>query len=98
VLAFKSAVDSTVTTEAIVDDLLMRLPPHRNELVLFDINRNAAIKSTLLVADPAPFAYSDESGHLFRLKAATRSEGKRLGIPVNPATPSKGFATREWFC
>ena len=54
VLAFKSAVDSTVTTEAIVDDLLMRLPPSRNELVLFDINRNAAIKSTLLVSDPAP--------------------------------------------
>ena len=32
----------------------MRLPPHRNELVLFDINRHAAIKSSLLVADPAP--------------------------------------------
>lgn len=55
ILAFKSAVDSTVTTEAIVDDLLMRLPAHGNELVLFDINRNAAIKSTLLVSDPAPF-------------------------------------------
>jgi hypothetical protein len=54
VLAFKSAVDSTVTTEAIVDDLLMRLPARRSELVLFDINRSAAIKSTLLVADPAP--------------------------------------------
>ena len=54
VLTFKSTVDSTVTTEAIVDDLLMRLPPRRNELVLFDINRNAAIKSTLLVSDPAP--------------------------------------------
>jgi pimeloyl-ACP methyl ester carboxylesterase len=54
VLAFKSAADSTVTTEAIVDDLLMRLPARGNELVLFDINRNAAIRSTLLVADPAP--------------------------------------------
>jgi len=55
ILAFKSTVDSTVTTEAIVDDLLMRLTAHGNELVLFDINRNAAIKSTLLVSDPAPF-------------------------------------------
>ena len=54
ILALKSTVDSTVTTEAIVDNLLMRLPAHRNELVLFDINRNAAIASTLLVADPAP--------------------------------------------
>jgi alpha-beta hydrolase superfamily lysophospholipase len=55
ILTLKSAVDATVTTEAIVDDLLMRLPPGRNELVLFDINRNAAIESSLLVADPAPF-------------------------------------------
>jgi alpha-beta hydrolase superfamily lysophospholipase len=54
ILAFKSTVDSTVTTEAIVDNLLMRLPEGRNELVLFDINRSAAIKSTLLVSDPAP--------------------------------------------
>jgi alpha-beta hydrolase superfamily lysophospholipase len=55
ILALKSTVDSTVTTEAIVDNLLMRLPANRNELVLFDINRNAAIKSALLVSDPAPF-------------------------------------------
>jgi hypothetical protein len=54
ILALKSTVDSTVTTEAVVDNLLMRLPANRNELVLFDINRNAAIKSTLLVSDPAP--------------------------------------------
>ena len=37
-------VDSTVTTEVIVDHLLMRLPAGRNELVLFDINRGAAIE------------------------------------------------------
>lgn len=54
VLALKSAVDATVTTEAIVDNLLKRLPGHRNELVLFDINRHAAIASSLLVGDPAP--------------------------------------------
>ncbi len=55
VLVFKSAVDSTVTTGAVVDNLLARLPADRNELVLFDINRHAAVKSTLLVSDPAPF-------------------------------------------
>ncbi|MCK7473287.1 MAG: AI-2E family transporter [Rhodopseudomonas palustris] len=54
VLALKSTVDATVTTEAIVDHLLKRLPGRRNELVLFDINRHAAIASSLLVADPAP--------------------------------------------
>jgi hypothetical protein len=52
-LVFKSTVDATVTTSAVVERLLKRLPPHQNELVLFDINRSAA-KSTLLIDDPAP--------------------------------------------
>jgi pimeloyl-ACP methyl ester carboxylesterase len=50
-LVFKSAVDATVSTRAVVDQLLGLLAPHRHELVLFDINR-AAVKSALLVADP----------------------------------------------
>jgi alpha-beta hydrolase superfamily lysophospholipase len=53
ILVFKSTVDTTVTTEAVVDNLLLRLAPHRHELVLFDINRSAA-KSMLLTSDPAP--------------------------------------------
>ncbi len=54
VLVFKSTVDSTVTTDAVVDNLLKRLPDQGNELVLFDINRQAALKSTLMVSDPGP--------------------------------------------
>ena len=54
ILVLKSTIDSTVTTDAVVDNLLVHLPANRNELVLFDINRNAAIKSTLLVSDPGP--------------------------------------------
>ena len=54
ILVFKSTVDSTVTTDAVVDNLLKRLPAAHNELVLFDINRQAAIRSTLMVSDPAP--------------------------------------------
>ena len=54
ILVFKSTVDATVTNEATVDSLLGRLPPHRHELILFDINR-AAAKSTLLVSDPGPW-------------------------------------------
>jgi len=53
ILALKSTVDATVTTEAIVDNLLSLLEPNRHELVLFDVNRFAA-KSSLLVDDPAP--------------------------------------------
>jgi alpha-beta hydrolase superfamily lysophospholipase len=50
-LVFKSTVDATVSTSAVVDRLLGRLAPHRHELVLFDINRTA-VKSTLIVSDP----------------------------------------------
>jgi len=53
ILALKSAVDATVTTEAIVDNLLSLLTRQRHELVLFDVNRYAA-KASLLVDDPGP--------------------------------------------
>ena len=52
-LVFKSTVDATVSTDAVVDRLLKHLKPNRHELVLFDINRFAA-KSSLLIFDPAP--------------------------------------------
>jgi alpha-beta hydrolase superfamily lysophospholipase len=54
ILVFKSTVDATVTTQAVVDSLLIRLKPERHELVLFDINRHAAVESRLLISDPAP--------------------------------------------
>jgi alpha-beta hydrolase superfamily lysophospholipase len=54
ILVFKSSVDATVSTDAVVDRLLGRLPDNGNELVLFDINRSAAA-SVLLVSDPGPF-------------------------------------------
>ena len=53
ILALKSTVDATVTTEAIVDNLLSLLRPQRHELALFDVNRYAS-KASLLVDDPGP--------------------------------------------
>ena len=53
IIVFKSAVDATVSTDAVVDRLLGRLPDNGNELVLFDINRSA-VASALLVSDPGP--------------------------------------------
>ena len=52
-LVFKSTVDATVTTDAVIDNLLIRLHTDRHELVLFDINRYAAA-TRMLVNDPAP--------------------------------------------
>ncbi len=53
ILVFKSAVDATVSTNAVIDRLLSHFSDNGNELVLFDINRSAA-KSILLVSDPGP--------------------------------------------
>jgi len=52
-LVFLSAVDATVSTDAVIDNLLEHLAPPRHELVLFDINRGSA-QSTVLVSDPGP--------------------------------------------
>jgi alpha-beta hydrolase superfamily lysophospholipase len=43
VLAFQSLVDTTVSTAAVAYELLDRLPAGRNELVLFDLNRQAGV-------------------------------------------------------
>jgi len=53
IIVFKSTVDATVSTSAVIDRLLGLLPDNGNELVLFDINRAAAV-SMLLVSDPGP--------------------------------------------
>ena len=53
-MVFKSTVDATVTTDAVVDNLLDRLKANRHEMVLFDVNRYAVVKSRLLIDDPAP--------------------------------------------
>ena len=53
ILVFKSTVDATVSTDAVVDGLLGRLPDNGNELVLFDINR-AAVAAPILIDDPGP--------------------------------------------
>jgi len=53
VLVFLSTVDATVQAEAVTDTLLDRLAPGDHELVLYDVNRYAAVQQ-LLVDDPGP--------------------------------------------
>lgn len=52
-LVFLSTVDSTVHADAVARVFLARLAPERHELVLFDVNRFAAVQG-LLVKDPGP--------------------------------------------
>ena len=53
ILVFKSTVDATVSTDAVVDNLLAHLATKHNELILFDVNRSA-VKSILMTEDPGP--------------------------------------------
>ena len=86
VFVITSAVDATVSNEAIIDRLLGRLPDNGNELLLFDVNR-LAIKSSLIVENPGPFTHrvvdapklpfavtlvQNESSETSRVVAATR--------------------------
>jgi alpha-beta hydrolase superfamily lysophospholipase len=68
-LAFQSIVDATVSTEALVSALFGKLPRNGNELVLFDVNRDAesehlmvrdprAVVDELLRAERLPFTFS----------------------------------------
>jgi alpha-beta hydrolase superfamily lysophospholipase len=53
VLVLQSAVDATVSVQAVTTSFLNRLPGPNSELVLFDVNRVTEIEA-LLTADPAP--------------------------------------------
>jgi alpha-beta hydrolase superfamily lysophospholipase len=47
VLAFQSVMDSTVSTRAVVEILFNQLPANGSELVIFDINQAASLRSLL---------------------------------------------------
>lgn len=53
ILAFQSAVDATVSSQAVIDSLFLKLPDAGHELVLFDVNRTADVLA-VLAEDPKP--------------------------------------------
>ena len=87
ILVFKSTVDDTVSTSAVVDRLLGRFSDNGNELVLFDINR-FAVPSILLVSDPGPFTNQlmDDGSLPFaiRLIANENSESRDIVAQFKP--------------
>jgi len=54
VLAFQSAVDKTVSMQAVVEVLFRQLPQNDHELMLFDINRSRELEM-VLKGDPKPY-------------------------------------------
>jgi alpha-beta hydrolase superfamily lysophospholipase len=87
-LVFKSAVDATVSTEAVVDRFLGRLAPNRHELVLFDINR-AAAKSSLLISDPGPLTNRllEDDGLPFSLMLITNQSPETNAVVARRKPP-----------
>jgi alpha-beta hydrolase superfamily lysophospholipase len=95
-LVVKSAVDATVTTEAVIDRLLMMLQPRRHELLLFDINRSAA-KSILLVDDPGPLTsrLMRDATLPFRLTVVTNEDPGSSRVVSRLLAPFSGDAPTE---
>jgi alpha-beta hydrolase superfamily lysophospholipase len=92
ILVFKSTVDATVSTGAVVDRLLAHFSDNGNEFVLFDINR-FAVTSILLVSDPGPFTnrLMDDPALPFaiRLIANENPESRNIVAHFKPAYSSE---------
>jgi len=98
ILAFQSAVDATVTAEALVGNLFMRLPAPQNtagpaglpwnELVLFDLNRRAEIEP-LLGRDPLSWMQPMLHNHAltFRLTLLTNRGDEDPDLAAVMRTP-----------
>lgn len=97
ILVFKSAVDATVTTDAVVDLLLARLPDNGNELVLFDINRSAGV-SILLISDPGPLTNRlvDDASLPFALTLIANENTESASVVARHKPPfAAEFSTTE---
>jgi len=94
VLVFKSTVDDTVSTQAVVDNLLGRLRPARHELVLYDINRVAGVGS-ILVDDPGPLTVRlmDDGALSFGVTLVTNQNPESREVVAQSKPPfSNGLA------
>jgi alpha-beta hydrolase superfamily lysophospholipase len=86
VLAFQSAVDATVTPQALVENFFDRLPAAGHELVLFDINRSQ-IDEALLKHDPKT---------VFEPLLSNRARSYKLTVVTNDSENSRRVVARSW--
>ena len=95
-LVLLSAVDATVSTEAVINDLFMRLAPEGHELILFDINRKK-MKLSILVPDPAPITARllDDDALPFMLTLVTNEHDESTALVARRKTPFSAEATVE---
>jgi len=77
ILAFQSLVDSTISTDAVVDKLYAKLADNGSELVLFDINR---------ANDLQPYIQNPQEKTLARVSAGQRRYQFELVTNAHPDT------------
>ncbi|HAB16895.1 MAG TPA: alpha/beta fold hydrolase [Verrucomicrobiota bacterium] len=106
VLAFQSAIDSTVVVPRLVTVLFDRLTPNGSELVLYDVNRAGWLENLvklgfeqkivpLLQGTNSPFVLTvvaNESVESTKVVARTRKEGARSERPLNVGWPTGVFS------
>ncbi len=87
-LAFLSAVDATVSVDAVVDNLLEHLAPGLHELVLYDLNRRRIAKS-VLVSDPGPLTarLMADDGLPFALTLITNNDDESTEVVTRSKAP-----------
>jgi len=94
-LVFKSTVDATVSTAAVVDRLLQHFPDNGNELMLFDINRSA-VNTVLLVSDPGPFTdrLMTDATLPFAVTLITNKDQKSVAVVARYKPPQAANVTK----
>jgi alpha-beta hydrolase superfamily lysophospholipase len=81
ILTFQSVVDFTVSTRAVVNALYARLPANGSELVLFDLNRNAAFEGLLSPATETVLErLTPAAPRAFRLTVITNADAGRADV------------------
>lgn len=86
VLTFQSLVDSTVSTQALLDKLYALLPANGSELVLFDLNRTATVRPFLKTAhDTTIGALLRDPDRRYRLTWVTNTSAETLRVEERTA-------------
>lgn len=94
VLAFQSVVDATVSTPALVQKFLERLPAGGHELVLFDINLMSRIEPVLRTAPREEMsAILRNSRRPFRLTLVTNENDGSRNVVTKCWRPGEDHAT-----
>jgi len=96
VLAFQSIVDSTVSTNALVDGLFAKLPSGGHELVVFDINRLSEVEQVLIKDPKASIEAKFNDADLpFAISLVTNAGEKSRDIVALQKKPGDSTITRK---